>query len=360
MARVIRSKGEAARGKEWQEHARAPFPYFGGKTHCSGLIWSALGDCKVYVEPFAGSLGCLLQRPHWPFEDSKRLEIVNDLDGMIANFWRAMRDDPDLVASHCDHIITQQDLQARHYWLVTEGRARVARIIGDPDAYDAKVAGWWAWGLSAWFGSGFCSGDGPWCWDGSEWVNRKADGGVRNTRPHVGDFGQGVHAQRPNVGNFGQGVHAQRPHVSDFGQGEHLLPWFRWLSARLRGVRVLAVDYEKCLRDSICKPRLGSVGVFLDPPYADTAKRDANLYTHDSLSIAHDVMQHAIRIADLGARVVVAGLDTEHEIPDGWAVHPWRFKPGQGNTATGYGREVLIMSPTCLPIEAECATSLLC
>ena len=43
----------------------------------------------TYVEPFAGMLGVLLQRPKSAFE------IVNDLDGMVVNWWRCVRDEPD-------------------------------------------------------------------------------------------------------------------------------------------------------------------------------------------------------------------------------------------------------------------------
>ncbi len=42
----------------------------------------------TYCEPFAGMLGGLLQR-----ERASR-EIINDLNGDIANFWRVLRDRP--------------------------------------------------------------------------------------------------------------------------------------------------------------------------------------------------------------------------------------------------------------------------
>jgi DNA adenine methylase len=46
-----------------------------------------------YVEPFAGSLAVLLARPHAP-----KIETVNDKDGLISNFWRAVKYAPDEVA----------------------------------------------------------------------------------------------------------------------------------------------------------------------------------------------------------------------------------------------------------------------
>lgn len=66
---------------------RAPFPWFGGKSRVAHLVWSAFGaDVANYVEPFAGSLAVLLARPGEP-----RIETVNDLDGYLVNFWRAVQ-----------------------------------------------------------------------------------------------------------------------------------------------------------------------------------------------------------------------------------------------------------------------------
>lgn len=41
----------------------APFPWFGGKRKVAPEVWAALGDPDNYIEPFAGSLAVLLNRP---------------------------------------------------------------------------------------------------------------------------------------------------------------------------------------------------------------------------------------------------------------------------------------------------------
>lgn len=66
--------------------------YYGGKSRraINQFIQDRLPattDC-VYVEPFAGMLGILLNRP------KARQEIVNDLAGDIVAFWRGLRDHP--------------------------------------------------------------------------------------------------------------------------------------------------------------------------------------------------------------------------------------------------------------------------
>ena len=67
---------------------KAPFPWFGGKSKAAPLVWAALGDVGHYIEPFAGSLAVLLGRPA---VGRRVTETVNDLDGHLVNFWRAIQ-----------------------------------------------------------------------------------------------------------------------------------------------------------------------------------------------------------------------------------------------------------------------------
>ena len=64
-------------------------PYLGGKNPLRKVgPWVAahLPMRKGYCEPMAGMASVLLNRPH------SRIEILNDLDGHIVAFWRAVRD----------------------------------------------------------------------------------------------------------------------------------------------------------------------------------------------------------------------------------------------------------------------------
>ena len=211
---------------------KAPFPWFGGKRRVADKVWPALGDVDNYVEPFAGSLAVLLERPG---SHVARAETVNDADGFVANVWRAIAAAPDEVARWCDWPVNEADLMARHLWLVNEGRDLLGRLEGDPEWFDAKVAGWWLWGVNAWIGSGWCSGRGPWridpaskrphLGDAGRGVNRQrphlgtAGQGVNRKLPHLGDAGQGVNRQLPHLGNAGRGVNRQLPHLGDAGRG---------------------------------------------------------------------------------------------------------------------------------------------
>ena len=77
---------------------KAPFPYFGGKATVTSLVWQRIGTVRNYVEPFFGSGAVLLGRPD-PIDGA---ETVNDLDGMLANFWRALQHNPGAVADYAD------------------------------------------------------------------------------------------------------------------------------------------------------------------------------------------------------------------------------------------------------------------
>ena len=292
---------------------RAPFPYFGGKSRAAHLIWDRFGDVANYVEPFAGSLAVLLSRPTEP-----RIETVNDLDCHIANFWRAVQSDPNAVAKWCDWPVNEADLHARHLWLVQGLPAHRERMLTEPDYFDAKIAGWWVWGICQWIGSGWCA----------------------ERKPPI---------QLPHVGDAGRGVHRKLPHVGDAGRGG----LFDALQARLRSVRVCCGDWSRVTGDSVTW-RHGLTGVLLDPPYADTADRDASLYREDSLSVAHDVRKWAIENGDNPLmRIALCGYEGEHDMPPSWECVSWKAKGGYGGQSKNHDnpnakRERIWFSPHCL------------
>jgi DNA adenine methylase len=141
---------------------KTPFPWFGGKADAAPAVWAALGDVDHYVEPFAGSLAVLLRRPH-EANRSYHSETVNDLDGMLCNAWRAMRDHPDATAEAASWPVSEADMHARHLALLQWREERnLELLMGDPTWCDPIMAGWWIWGTACWIGAGWCSGQGPW------------------------------------------------------------------------------------------------------------------------------------------------------------------------------------------------------
>ena len=221
------------------EILKAPFPYFGGKSKIATAVWQRFGHVANYVEPFLGSGAVLLANPYWP----DMLETVNDADGLLCNFWRAIQHDPEQVAYYADWPVNENDLHARHYWLVQRRDSLQAKLEGDPDFYDAKAAGWWVWGICCWIGRGWCSGRGPWQAVNGEMV-KVGNGakGVPRTRPHLGNKGRGVNRTLPHLGDKGQGVHrvlSNRRVDVCAERRAWLLEYFQKLADRFRNVRCL-------------------------------------------------------------------------------------------------------------------------
>ncbi|MFB1482246.1 DNA adenine methylase [Corallococcus sp. RDP092CA] len=173
---------------------RAPFPWFGGKSRAAHLVWEAFGDCPNYVEPFAGSLAVMLGRP-----TPAGVETVNDRDTYLANFWRAVRLAPEEVAKHADWPVNEADLHARHRWLVGQAEFR-ARMRQDPEYFDARIAGWWVWGICQWIGSGWCAQP--------AWEEQEAAGAEKTCGIATAEY-----AKRPMLDKPGRGIHqlAVRP-----------------------------------------------------------------------------------------------------------------------------------------------------
>ena len=334
---------------------KAPFPWFGGKSRIAAQMWERFGDVPNYVEPFFGSGAVLLSRPHEP-----KIETVNDLDGMVTNFWRATQADPDAVAHHADWPVNENDLHARHAWLVTRKEGLQTALEGDPDYYDAKVAGWWLWGICQWIGSGWCSGNGPWQQVDGKLVKTEV-GGVNRKRVHLGDAGMGVNRKRVHLGNAGMGVNRKLDGETCKDWSAHLQAMMRELRDRLRSVRVCCGDWSR-----VCGPtpteKLGLTGVFLDPPYS--ADRQGDLYVVDDMDVAHAVRAWALEHGDDPLyRIALCGYDGEHEMP-GWEALAWKASGGYGSQGEGRGRdnaerEVVWFSPHCLKPDRPIQGSLL-
>ena len=331
----------------------SPFPYFGGKRKIVAEVWQRFGKVGNYVEPFAGTAACLFARPE-PFSGN---ETISDYDGMVANFWRSVKLHPEATAEHADWPVFENDLHARHAWLVGQKETLRASLEGDPEWCDPKIAGWWVWGMSCWIGSGFCSGRGPWGVVDGKLVHLGDNGqGVNRQRVHLSDNGQGVNRKLVHLGDNGQGVNRKRVHLGDNGQGDEpparVSAWFSAIADRLARVRVCCGDWSRACGPSVTYKH-GLTAVFLDPPYADTADRADNLYTHDSRSVAHDVREWAIEAGKRSdMRVALCGYEGEHEMPSGWEVLNWNAGEGLGGQAedrSGNGkRERVWFSPSCL------------
>ena len=335
---------------------KAPFPWFGGKSRVADLVWDRFGNVPNYVEPFAGSLAVLLSRP-----TEAKSETVNDRDCYLANFWRAVAEDPEETAYWADWPVNEADLHSRHLWLVNQAEFR-ERMLTCPDFYSAKVAGWWVWGISQWIGSGWCSRP--------EWSGRgNAAGAPQGIHGHT--FGEKVHRKLPRQGNAGvnagqvsrqipsisnsKGVHQKMPHPGPQGTNSNgisgpsrIKDYFQLLQARLRRVRVCCGDWSRILGPSPTI-HLGLTGVFLDPPYSDYE----DLYSTESNDVSRKVFEWAMAHArEPDLRIAVCGFEGEHEFPREWECLHWKATGGYANQgesgSANARRERIWFSPNCI------------
>ena len=326
------------------EPLKAPFPWFGGKSRAAHLIWDRLGNCGNYVEPFAGSLAVLLRRPSSPGN-----EIVNDLDCYVANAWRAVKFAPNEVAKFCDWPVSEADLHARHRWL--HGRVEFReRMENDPDYFDAKIAGFWIWGLSCWIGGNFCRPN-----KNASLPHLKGGKGVARKVPHL----TGGKEAMQTSDDFDSAASSPPPdgwsRCGAESQSENLIAWFARLAIRLRFTKVVCGGWERVLTKASTYGQ-GLTAVLLDPPYDDGDKHD-DVYGDLSRGVSAGVREWAIANGDNPLlRIALCGYEGEHAMPDGWRCVAWKAAGGYasaaGNTENS-SRERIWFSPHCLDPEGE-------
>lgn len=365
---------------------KCPYPWFGGKSRVAAEVWSRLGDADNYIEPFAGSAAVLLARPN-----PRPVETLNDADHFVANFWRATQRDSEAVAAYADGPVSEVDLHARHRWLMLSDHAAAFRLAmsNDPDHFDAKVAGWWCWGLCCWIGGGWCTSHGA-----------TVNGDRKETMPQLNPDGLGVTAKGQTVAaSAGNGVPAGRPQLADaydVGRGVNshgdlgtcaarrrwLLDWFGRLRDRLRLVRTCCGDWLRVCGSESVTTRLGTTAIFFDPPYALDVKRmhawvrhldgdgpapgprrkstnrDQNLYATDAADVDRMVAEVHRYCRDRGAnphyRIALCGYAGEHDALDelGWEAWHWKAHGGYGNRSevgkANAAKERIWFSPFCV------------
>jgi hypothetical protein len=191
-----------------------------------------------------------------------------------------------------------------------------------------------------------------------------------NGRPQLADAysrGRGVHNDNhlkeslPCIGTGGNGD-GTRGVVKSSGGGTceqrlaWLLDWFGRLRDRLRTVRVCCGDWTRVCSSESVTTRLGTTGIFLDPPYGHGAGRNMKLYAVDSGDVAADVRRYCLeRGGDPAMRICLAGYAGEgHEVLEkhGWECVAWKAAGGYGNRSDvgkeNAAKERLWFSPHCV------------
>jgi DNA adenine methylase len=103
----------------------APFGWFGGKAYYAEWILGHFPDHRLYVEPFGGAANVLLRKR------ISDVEIFNDLDHRLVNFFRVLRDR------------TQFEELVRLSSLTPYSRDEFVALVETPEPTDPVQAAWW-------------------------------------------------------------------------------------------------------------------------------------------------------------------------------------------------------------------------
>lgn len=294
---------------------RAPFPWPGGKGRVAHVVWQGLGDPRTYVEPFAGSLAALLGRPK--SAHARPVEIVSDLDGHVANFWRAFSRCPDLVREYADWPAIESELRER-VEMLHASRAVIARSLEhDDEHFYAATAGWWAWAQTLCIAElrGF----------------RYADGAP-----------QRIERQQQVL---------------------------REIAGRVCGLTVMCGDWRRtCESAALARP---GGAYFLDPPYGVGDLRygaavrpvapvgrpkptQLDILWGDPSHVLRDALAWALDAGARGVRVCLASpASYAGDFGPGWQLYRWRRAGGAvfgGRGEDADRDELLAFSPACDPV----------
>lgn len=312
---------------------RAPFPYYGFKGRVAPIVWERLGqDVANYVEPFCGSAAVLLQRPG----GQQGTEVLNDKSGAVVNFWRAVRDKPDEVVKYAVTIKAESELHARNAYVRNNLPELTARLEGDPEHSDAKIAGYWCYVQCNAIGEAAFA-RGPWIVVDGKLVHRGQAEGIRRTIPCNMD--RGIQKAIPFHGL--QGLMAKI---------EFAAQWMRMLHDRLAGVAVICGDWSRALKPTYTTQQ-GVTGVFLDKPY-DTHYKCYASSDPMTKKVYEWCMKHG---DDPMFRIALCGYDGEFPpdlVGSGWTEYAWKAPGGRvtpgGDSDKNREKERIYFSPHCL------------
>ena len=292
---------------------RQLFPYIGGKHTIAPEINRRFGAITTRIDAFTGSSSWILA------SEPAKYEIVNDLDGYVVNYLRAVKYAPDEVARHLDFPRAELELIAYHHYTRDRLPELVARLGGDPEYYDPILAARWAYVMAYKLDPSLIK-PGGWSVRDGRLMYERGNGRIRGS------------------------LTSSHRVLSRLVKERRVFEYVAALSERLRNVWVMWNDFEVVVGKAN-RHDLGVVGILLDPPYPRHL-RDID-YETDSEDIWYRAAHWAVANGDNPKyRIAVCGYnDAESDalFPPSWSRFFWR-RFGLGRNKD---KECVWFSPHC-------------
>ena len=291
------------------------FRYPGGKRRVVPVINQCFGKIDVRVDAFTGSSAWVLA------SEPVKYEVVNDADGYVVNYLRAIREAPDEVARYLDVPPAELEVMAFAIFQKHKLPELVAKLGADSDFYDAKIAARWAY-LMAYKITLASPERGAW--------------GVRD-----GNLTFGV---EDGVKRYG--MNFPNPFLARLVREGRVSEYLNALSARLKNVTILWNDFEAILNSFITNERNGVIGILLDPPY--TPMKNRVVYFTETEDVWNRTARWAVENGEKKhLRIAVCGYFTEQTnalFPQSWERYLWK----QAGWLPQQQKECIWFSPYCV------------
>lgn len=296
------------------------FAYPGAKHKLAPVVWQRFGtDVKHYVEPFAGTIAVLLNRPYLP---DNAVETINDLDAHITNFWRAMKYFPEQTIDYALMPIHELDYHATGQ-LLADDEALLTECLRSNLYYcNPRMAGYWLhtikWSIHVYTTLGY-----PRSSDTititpektNQYVNSKAIPVLSDAHKAFYDRAQTMQTAKK-------------------------------ITQRLEKVRIINGHWDRVLNIKSFEKVSNDTAVFLDPPYTGTE----DIYATKT-NVATDVLDWCIENGDNpDIKICLCGYEGNEKLAEhGWTPHYWESTRGHRNIDKNQSHktEVAWFNPQC-------------
>jgi len=233
---------------QYKKGPRSPFAWYGGKFYYAEWIISHFCEHRVFIEPFGGAANILLNK-----SDSE-VEIFNDLDNRIVNFFKVLRD-----KKQFNELI-------KFLNLTPYSRKEFEDVINESDPQDPVRKAWRFFVMC-----------------------RQAIGGLGMSKLTASSWAMSLRTRRMMAEPVSKYLSA--------------IEGLQEIAERFRSVAIENMDAIKLIKKYDCQDAL----IYCDPPYLPETRHgaNANTYAFEMSFEDHEILLDTL--IECNARVIISG-----------------------------------------------------